>query len=177
MAVTDNPVVQALLSEVLQSGQKVVAFLRGTLLTIYCAATRAVLFVYDLTKVPFEWLDHWWGHALDWVIRHAGHCCFDSAENLLFGDHDGHAQDEKRKNMLSALEGGAHVAAEAEGPRQAAPASSSFTQQQQQQSSSLFESSTRGVISRGVACQEEVSERQFSNLRIKWHAKKVAICP
>ena len=34
MDVTDNPVVRALLKEVLQTGQKVIVFLKGTLLTI-----------------------------------------------------------------------------------------------------------------------------------------------
>ena len=61
-------------------------FLKGTLLTTCCAATGAVLFVYDLTRVPFERLDHWWGQAFVWVIWHAGDCSFDRAQSLLFGD-------------------------------------------------------------------------------------------
>ena len=62
-------------------------FLKGTLLTTCCAATGAVLFVYDLTRVPFERLDHWWGQAFVWVIWHAGDCSFDEAGNVLFGDN------------------------------------------------------------------------------------------
>ena len=65
MDVTDNPVVRALLKEVLHTGKQVIVFLKGTLLTVYCAATHAVLATYDFVKVPFQWLDHWWGHAFD----------------------------------------------------------------------------------------------------------------
>ena len=61
-------------------------FLKGTLLTICCAATRAMLFLHDFTRVPFECLDHWWDHAFGWVVRHAGDCSFDRAQSLLFGD-------------------------------------------------------------------------------------------
>ena len=156
MDVTDNPVVRALLKQVLQTGQKVVAFLKGTLLTVRCAATRALLFLYDLTRVPFEWLDHWWGHAFDWVVGHAGDCCFDGAENFLFGETK--ARPAQRKS-LRALEEGSHIAAEAPPPPQAAPASPSLEKQQQRRSS-LFESSARGIVSRVTAAGHEVSERQ-----------------
>ena len=70
------------------TGQKVIVFLKGTLLTTCCAATGAVLFVYDLTRVPFERLDHWWGQGFVWVIWHAGDCSFDEAGNVLFGDNN-----------------------------------------------------------------------------------------
>ena len=59
------PLSEPLLKEVLQTGRQIIVFLKGKFLTVYCAATHAVLATYDFVKVPFQWLDHWWGHAFD----------------------------------------------------------------------------------------------------------------
>ena len=190
MDVTDNPVVRALLKEYLQTGQKVVAFLKGMSLIVCCAATRAVLFTYDLAKVPLEWLDHWWGHAFDWVVRHAGDCCFDGAENLLFGDNHANSRSAQDENM-SPLDGGLHAAAKAEPSPQAASPSPSCKkrqqqqqQQQQQQCSRLSESSAGGAVTRVTSAGQEVCiiERapnfKFSVERRKKKATEIyQICP
>ena len=155
MDVTDNPVVRALLQEVLKTGKEIIVFLKGTFLTVHCAATRAVLATYDVAKVPFQWLDHWWGHALDWVVRCAQDCPFDAPESLLFGQN--HHRPAHNEDM-SALEEGLYVTAEAEGLPQVAPASLSFQHQRhQQQCSRVWECTTRGVVSR-VTTGEEVGE-------------------
>ena len=173
MDVTDNPVVRALLREVLQTGQKVVAFLKGTLLTICCATTRAVLFLYDLTRVPCQWLGHWWAFAFDWVVGHAGNGRADGRRpNLLAMDH---ARPREAQNNMQTLEEGLDVAAEAEGQPQTATASPSRKQQQQQQQCcSLSETSTRGVISRVTAAGQEVSGR--ANAKFQFSPARVVAC-
>ena len=150
MDVTDNPVVRALLKEVIRHGQEVIAFLKGTMLSICDAATRALLFLYDLARVPIGWLNHWWGSAFDWVVRHAGDGCTPRRSNLPMAHDDRPRQD---GNML-ALEEGLRVAAEAECPSRTVPAPPAF---EQHQCISLFETSSRGVISR-VKGSQEVSE-------------------
>ena len=157
MDVTDNPVVRALLREVLQTGQKVIAILKGSLLTVCCAATRAVLFLYDLTRVPRQWVGHWWAFAFDWVVGHAGNGRTGGrGPNFLTMGHDDRPRE--AENNMQAVEEGLHRAAEAENPSRAATASPS-REQRQRQCGNLFETSTRGVVSRVTAAGNEVIER------------------
>eukprot|EP00904_Undaria_pinnatifida_P006662 jgi/Undpi1/3125/HiC_scaffold_15.g06499.m1 len=149
MDVTDNPVVKALLKKVVRNGQKVIAFLKGTMLSICCATSRALLFLYDLTRVPLEWLGRWWGSAFDWVVRHAGDGrSAGRSKPRMIGREDRPGQDES----VQALEEGFHVATEAGCSPRAVPVPPAF---EQHQCNSLLETSTTGVICHVVASQKD----------------------
>ena len=126
------------------------------MLPICDAATRAVLFLYDLTRGPLQWLNHWWGSAFEWVVRHAGDGCAVNRPNLPMA----HDYRPGRDRNMQALEEGLHVAAGAEGPSRIVSVSPAFDQHQ---CSSLLETSTRGVASR-ITAGQEVSELYSAKL-------------
>lgn len=112
----DDPLVAQILKEVVRHGQTVVAFIEGTLLTVCCAVTHAVLFIFDLACLPCHWLGHCWGFAVDWAVRNAG------------GGGYAVGTTEKDDSGLRALEEGVRVAVE--DPPQTAPPSPTSARQQ-----------------------------------------------
>lgn len=79
MEVLDLTAFAGFLEEVARHGQAVAMYLKGTLLVVCCAATRAVLFVYDLVGLPFQLFGRCWDFAVEWVVNQVGGC---------FGDDD-----------------------------------------------------------------------------------------
>lgn len=150
----DDPLVRSLVKEVARHGRAVIAYVEGTFVTVCCAVTRVVLLARDVGCMPFQWLGHCWGFAVNLAVGNAGGDKVDKHNLRLVNDD----RSAVKGLDLRALEEGAHF--KPEQLLETAPTSPDSAQQQQIRTLSGGISNTCSITVR-ILSGHEVSYVQY----------------